>query len=550
MVKKVGVRVNELEEFRVKTGDPRPILLRYMLGLPNFTTVFPSRSKKPLLQLNEKNSLVFSCDDNTFKRKLPLPNLKRFKKHPSEPLVLIPVVLRSASKCKMEDASRHMNLLIFNTNTHELERIDIKKYHLEGYSLKIFIKRSSETLWPALNAVYDVENIHIAADLDPPYSFVEAVGVNELRDAYPAYIIAYLHMRSLHPTLTTEEVQAKVHKMSMTKVAQMWKAYVEFNQDVSKQYTPCPDASFVKNHATNRCVKVASKGYIKNLVTPPPVACPGDLVFDHFFRKCTTKDKLFDVDIIYDDIAGTEVSRKNERKRIGGTLAFKAAMFVMSKYPYAYLVYNRADPNAKTHRDAMVIWRQHDESPDSFELTYPTAFWEEFSNAMFDASIRFVVAFVSIQAQNSEGHANVIIFDKSTNEVERFDPHGRWEIERFNHAGLDARLKEDFMSRTDIFPPKLKYLTPKNFCPATAIFQAKEVNMIPGDDLKGNCAVWRLWYINLRLANPDVPRKKLIVIAQKKLEDKGNLYKFIKAYTLYILQNIKAENAGKSSRKR
>ncbi len=536
MSKKVLVHVNEVEEFRVTTGDPRPILLRYLLNLPNFTHAFPNRSKKPLLQLNEKNSLIFNCDANTNKRQLLLPTLKRFKKHPGAPLVIIPVVLRSAGKCKTEDTARHMNLLIFNTNTRELERIDIKKYHLDGYGLKIFVKRSSETLWPVLKTIYNVEDIAVVPDLDPPFSFVEAIGVQDIRSAYPAYMIAYLNMRSQYPTLTSEEIQAKVHKMATTKVAQFWKSYAEFNREVSKEYTPCPDASFVKNHATNRCVKVTSKSYTKNLVNPPPVACETPKVFDHFLRKCTTTDKLFDVDIIYNEIAGTDLSRKNERKRIAGVLTFKAAMFVMSKYPYAYLVYNRAD--RKNYRSSMILWKQQDETTDSFQLTYPAGFWEEWAQAMNDPAIRFIVALVTIQALNSDGHANVVIYDKSTHEVERFDPHGRWEIERFNHAGLDARLKEDF---TKQLPPKLKYLTPKSFCPATAIFQAKEVNMIPGDDLKGNCAVWRLWYIHLRLANPDVPRKKLIVIAQKKLEEKGNLYKFIKAYTLYILQNTKEQ---------
>ncbi len=545
MVKKATVHVNELEEFRVKTGDPRPILLRYILSLPNFVHAFPSRSTKPLLQLTDKNSLIYSCDSNTYKRKVTLPNLKRFKKHPAAPLVIIPIVLRSANKCKAEDTSRHMNLFIFNTNTKELERIDIKKYHLDGYSLKVFITRTRETLLPVLQTMYDVEDISAVPDADPQFSFVKAITTEDIRGAYPAYIIAYLNMRSQYPSLTSEEIQAKVRKMSKTKVAELWQGYVEFNQQVSSEYTPCPDASHVKNHATGRCVSVSSKAFAKHLINPPPLACKGDKIFDHVFRKCTTKDKLFDVDILYNDIAGTNLSRKNETKRFEGSHTFKAAVFVMSRYPYAYLIYNRENP--KTYRDSMVIWNQTDESLESFQLTYPSVFWEDWRRAMYDPSVRFIVALVSIRAHSSVGHANVIIYDKTTNELERFDPHGRWEIERFNHASLDATLKQDFMK---VLPPKLKYLTPKNFCPATAIFQAKEVSNIPGYDPKGNCAVWRLWYINLRLANPDVPRKELIVIAQKKLEEKGNLYKFIKAYTLYVLQNIKKRNASTSKSKK
>lgn len=78
------------------------------------------------------------------------------------------------------------------------------------------------------------------------------------------------------------------------------------------------------------------------------------------------------------------------------------------------------------------------------------------------------------------------------------------------------------------------YFQPDDYCPLIPIFQSKELDEIPGRDVRGNCAVWRLWYVNVRLANPYLERKELIELAVAKLKNMGNLYKFIKSYQKYI----------------
>jgi hypothetical protein len=40
------------------------------------------------------------------------------------------------------------------------------------------------------------------------------------------------------------------------------------------------------------------------------------------------------------------------------------------------------------------------------------------------------------------------------------------------------------------------------------------------------------------LANPRLKRKDLILLAAKKLENTGSLYKFIKSYQIYVLKSI------------
>jgi hypothetical protein len=473
-----SIYVEKLDEFRVTSGDPRPVLLNYILSLSNFTSALTNRSKlnsdsKTISRFNKKNCLIYHCKGS--KRELLLPETKRFKQHPEAPLLVIPILLRSASKCKLHDSDRHLNILLFNTTTKELERIDIKKYHLKGFGLKLLIKRAADTLLPFLRSVHNIEDLSLVSDLDTNFAFANKIGKDTLREAYPAYVIAYLRVRAEHPHLSVQEVRAKVDKMSKAKISKFWSEYTAFNLKATKNdNNTCYDAAYIKNHATNRCVNVSSKTYIRHLVHPPPLPCKGDKVFNHFLRKCTTRDKLFDVDIMYKDTSEANLTSKNEMKRIHGALSQKAAMFIMSKYPNAYLVCN-------DQSELTIIWKEV--ADKDFSLKYPSQFWESWSHAMYDGAIRFIIAFVSLRAQGSS-HANVLIYDKTTKELERFDPHGQWEIEKFNHKGLDMRLKEDFAAQREMMPAKFKYMTPAQFCPLTAIFQAKEGDEIPGEDLE------------------------------------------------------------------
>ena len=62
---------------------------------------------------------------------------------------------------------------------------------------------------------------------------------------------------------------------------------------------------------------------------------------------------------------------------------------------------------------------------------------------------------------------------------------------------------------------------------------------ISGSDIRGNCAVWRLWYIDTRLGNPHLTRNEVVKYAQNKLDSLGSLYKYIKSYQLHIMKYIK-----------
>jgi hypothetical protein len=57
----------------------------------------------------------------------------------------------------------------------------------------------------------------------------------------------------------------------------------------------------------------------------------------------------------------------------------------------------------------------------------------------------------------------------------------------------------------------------------------------------GNCAVWAMWYMDLRLANPLIPQDILIKKAWKELMKEGAFKLFINGYHNYLLRIAKKQ---------
>ena len=131
-------------------------------------------------------------------------------------------------------------------------------------------------------------------------------------------------------------------------------------------------------------------------------------------------------------------------------------------------------------------------------------------------------------------HANMIIYDKKTNEVERFEPHGI-------SGDLDAlNMGEQF---DNIFPkvlinlgiPVSKYYKPLDFCPRISFQNLEDFyDKLPSDP-GGFCQTWTIWYADLRFANPNVSRKNVVQVALRQLKREPKGFKhFIRNYAKFI----------------
>lgn len=134
-------------------------------------------------------------------------------------------------------------------------------------------------------------------------------------------------------------------------------------------------------------------------------------------------------------------------------------------------------------------------------------------------------------------HANYLIFDFNLMEYERFEPHG-------SHSpfGLDygAQLLDNQLeNKINSFNLGLTYISPIQYLPKIG-FQMKEISELKVDyigDPNGFCALWCVWWVELRLSNPQIPRIKLVKLLNQELINGGYSYKkLIRDYSFYIIE--------------
>ena len=136
----------------------------------------------------------------------------------------------------------------------------------------------------------------------------------------------------------------------------------------------------------------------------------------------------------------------------------------------------------------------------------------------------------------SLAHANYLIFDIINFQVERFEPHGLDNPNGMNYEPeqLDRIIYEFIKNIND----KFIYLKPSDYLPKIG-FQTKEINELQNDyigDPNGFCALWCVWWADMRLSNPNIHPKKLVKQLNKELINSQSSYKkLIRDYSWYII---------------
>jgi len=164
---------------------------------------------------------------------------------------------------------------------------------------------------------------------------------------------------------------------------------------------------------------------------------------------------------------------------------------------------------------------------------------------------RFLIIPIGIEKiidSNSYSHANYLIFDFKLMEVERFEPHGADHPSDLNYNPnlLDNILDDKINGLIGI---KFKYFTPKSYLPKIG-FQIKEIAELKSDyigDPNGFCALWCIWWADLRLSFPDISRQNLVKILFKEFVNEGYSFKkIIRDYSYFVI-SIRDEFLNKSN---
>jgi hypothetical protein len=544
----VKLLVSNLEELLYTFGDPRPMLLNYILSRYSGVETFHD-----LKTQGYKNNEVFthkcvphSKKENMWVRSMALPkpdilqkfhNLLNTQKTQAGAFVIIPFLMINKSQCMVNNklnnnTSKHLMYGLYNRKTKELERIDIKKYHIKDFKIKLAYKKINMKLVPMIG-----ENTTFISEHDVTRGIMRRLGTDQIKYAYPVFLMSYLHERFMHPEETSKMIYKRVNRLSRMALIENFQIYVFYREEHKNAVSGCPNER-IKNLETNKCIRDIAK-YSSD---PVIKQCKSNLSYDLLKNRCVKQERISHINVEIDNVLKQNINRKTKLKSLGDVVTIlSSTMFVLSKHPDARLVVpvmKTSSPQEKTEYCFVWAW---DEERSLFDLKIPEGFWDAWADNMLSPA-RFLVVLLSLVSESGGFHANVLIYDKTTHEMERFDGLGNDTALSYSMTKCDMTIKELFNSHMGTHVPHtFKYFTPIDYCPRkAAVFQSKELDQIGFDDLTGNCAIWRLWYIDTRLGNPHLDRKQVIQYATKTLDNFGNYPKFIKSYQAYILKEMAA----------
>lgn len=169
------------------------------------------------------------------------------------------------------------------------------------------------------------------------------------------------------------------------------------------------------------------------------------------------------------------------------------------------------------------------------KIYFSTDFETNFINILQNKNKRFIIIPLGIEFKKG-GHANYLIYDKNTNELERFEPYG--SSAPFNFDYNPEMLDTVLISKFSKFIKDIKYIKPKNFLPKIGFqfldsFEKKTQKI---GDPGGFCALWSIWYVDQRLTFYEINRTKLVNKMLKELKLNNLSFKdYIRNYSKDIL---------------
>ena len=165
-------------------------------------------------------------------------------------------------------------------------------------------------------------------------------------------------------------------------------------------------------------------------------------------------------------------------------------------------------------------------------------FKENFTKCEKNKSKRFIIIPIGIELRQGS-HANYLIYDKKTKEIERFEPYGSHPPFKFdyNPSLLDNILEYRF----EEIDKNIKYIKPTDYLPKIAfqVFDTVEKKTKKIGDPGGFCALWTIWYTDFRLTYYDMNRKSLVKKLLKNIKQENISFRNLIRNYSYSITNIR-----------
>lgn len=150
-------------------------------------------------------------------------------------------------------------------------------------------------------------------------------------------------------------------------------------------------------------------------------------------------------------------------------------------------------------------------------------------------NIEFIIIPLGIEMK-AGSHANYIVYDLRNKTIERFEPHGSSTPPGLNY---DPKILDELLeSRFKAIDENIKYFGPVDYLPKIG-FQLMDIfenNKKKIGDPGGFCALWAIWYVDMRLKYKDINCKDLVEILIKSIRTQNvSVKNMIRNYAKYII---------------
>jgi hypothetical protein len=344
---------------------------------------------------------------------------------------------------------------------------------------------------------------------------------------YPLLVMAEIALTIEHPSKQRTDLMAMIRNMDevaldqyFTQMQDQLETYY-MNKVYNKRHASTKDAcdaGKVLHGETNRCVVKDGKVGLKLQNMTPSKICSKDQAYHIETRRCRKLNYRFaNVDMV-----SADSNEKTFLDNVVGTP--QLSKYMRGKYPHA-AVFDGGE----------LAWRYDVEKKEG-QMTVPRGLKEFWTKALRDPKKRQVVVFVELTSSAFDmAHANVVIYTKSTRELEVFEPNGVKLSPKFGHTVM----YRDVESRFRELVPDLQMRLPIDYCPKkVAFFQDRESDEHAMWKTDGYCAVWTVWYTEHRLMNPELTTKDCVDVALQHLVDMGSLREFIWNYDRWMRREL------------
>ena len=224
--------------------------------------------------------------------------------------------------------------------------------------------------------------------------------------------------------------------------------------------------------------------------------------------------------------------------------AFSAMLYLQYKYPDDCIAMSEIRPTGHWY-DFALGWNE-----PSNNFFIPSAFWKSIQKCLNSGATFIVMPFI-FRCYPPPYHANYLVYNSKTREMERFEPNGFISLACVNPPDLDSKIKNLFNKNIGKYMIKNMY-SPLDFCPYLGFqrIQAEELTEQKPTDPAGFCLAWATWYADVRLANPNKSRKQVVQMALDQMKKNPVSFTvFIRSYAEFTVQIQKKIKDSKDPKK-